>query len=319
MPADADFFDVTGRSFRRPPRTRGGGGGTAVATAPSLGADLRILLKPGISLFVAATAGAGYLFGAPDGVQSLALLALVVGTALTAGGSGALNHLLESAPDGLMDRTAGRPLPSGRLSRPFVLVYGTAVLWVGLAILWVFTNALTASLALATAVGYVAIYTPLKRRTALNTFVGAVPGALPALGGYAAATGTLGPAGWAAFVILFLWQLPHFFALAWMFREDYARGGFVMLPVTHPDGRLTATIALTATLLLVIAGVIPAALQVTGWLYLGGMIVLGTLFTIPAFAFAQEPTDGRARRLLLASIVYVPAFFLLVVADYIIC
>ena len=278
-----------------------------------------MLLKPGISLFVAVTAGAGYLFGAPDGVQSFALLALVVGTALTAGGSGALNHLLESAQDGLMDRTSGRPIPSGRLSRSFVLVYGTGVLWLGLGVLWLFTNALTASLALATAVGYVAIYTPLKRRTALNTFVGAVPGALPALGGYAAATGTIGPGGWAVFAILFLWQLPHFFALAWMFREDYARGGFVMLPITDPDGRLTSGIALGATLLLLVAGVIPAAIQVAGWLYFGGMIILGTAFTIPAFAFAAEPSDERARRLLLASILYVPAFFVLVVADYIIC
>jgi heme o synthase len=318
MRRDADAFVVTASRFRPAARLRSAGG-VAVQHRPTVAADLRELLKPGISLFVVATAAAGYLFGAPAGIEMTPLLALLVGTGLTAGGSGALNHLIEAAPDSKMRRTSARPLPAGRLSRRFVLLYGTGVIALGLALLLAFTNPLTALLALATAFAYVAIYTPLKRRTVMNTFVGAVPGALPALGGFAAATGTLGPGGWAAFAILFLWQLPHFFALAWMYRDDYARGGFMMLPVTHPDGVVTARVALAAALMLLIAGVLPAAMGLAGWLYLGGMIVLGTWFTIPAFAFASEPTDMRARRLLVASIIYVPVFFGLVVLDYVIC
>jgi heme o synthase len=316
MHGDADVIAVTTRPG---PIRRTSRGGVAVVRAPSLAADLRELLKPGISLFVVSTAAAGYLFGATAGVEIIPFVALVFGTALTAGGSGALNHLIERVPDSLMRRTADRPLPAGRLSEAFVLVYGVSVVVLGLGILFAFTNELTAALALATSIGYIAVYTPLKCRTSLNTFVGAIPGALPALGGFAAATGTLGAAGWMAFGILYLWQLPHFFALAWIYRDDYARGGFVMLPTRFPNGAITAGVALTAALLLVIAGVLPSAFGFAGWLYLGGMIVLGTLFTLPAFAFAAAPNDIRARRLLFASIAYVPAFFLLVLLDYMLC
>ncbi len=283
---------------------------------PSRAADLRELLKPGISLFVTVTAAAGYLFGTAGPIDLVRLVALLVGTALTAGGSGALNHWMERTYDAQMKRTERRPLPGGRISPGAVLAYGLAALALGLAVLITFVNPLTTSLAALTAAAYLAVYTPMKRWSTLNTLVGAVPGALPALGGFAAATGTLGAAGWAIFTILFLWQLPHFMALAWMYREDYARGGFVMLPVVQPDGRSTALVALSAALLLLIAGVVPAAMGVTGWLYLAGMAGLGTWFTLPAFSFYNEPTDARARRLLLASIVYVPAFFALVVLDH---
>ncbi len=283
---------------------------------PSRAADLRELLKPGISLFVTVTAAAGYLLGTDGPIDLARLAALLAGTALTAGGSGALNHWLERGHDARMRRTERRPLPGGRIGPGAVFAYGLAALGLGLALLFAFVTPLVAGLAALTAAGYLLVYTPMKRRSALNTLVGAVPGALPALGGFAAATGTLGPAGWAVFAILFLWQLPHFLALAWMYREDYARGGFVMLPVVQPDGRSTALVALAAALLLLLAGVVPAALGVAGWLYLAGMAGLGTWFTLPAFSFYNEPTDARARRLLLASIVYVPAFFALVVLDH---
>lgn len=315
MRANADAIVAPARRFSAPAHPTMGG--VAVEAAPSRAADLRELLKPGISLFVVATAAAGYLFGASAGVDSGRLLALLVGTAMTAGGSGALNHVLEREVDARMERTRSRPIPSGRISAAFALLYGSTVLLIGLGLLLAFTNQLTAVLALGTAVGYVAIYTPLKRRTTWNTFVGAIPGALPALGGYAAATGSIGAGGWAAFVILFLWQLPHFFSLAWIFRADYARGGFLMLPVTRPDGRASAYVSLAACLLLLIAGVVPAAIGLMSWLYLAGMLVLGTCFTLPAFSFASEPSDERARRLLMASIVYVPVFFVLVVLDYV--
>lgn len=288
------------------------------ASAPSMAADLRTLLKPGISLFVTVVAFAAYLLGSPEALHGPTLLALLVGTALASGGGAALNHLVERGPDSLMQRTKNRPLPTGRLSPGFALGYGLLTAGIGLGLLYVYTNPLTASLALATVVLYVAVYTPMKRRSSWNTFVGAVPGALPALGGWAAATGSLDAGGWALFALLFLWQLPHFYALAWMFREDYARGGFRMLSVTRPDGRLLAYTALGATLVLLVVGVLPTALQIAGWFYLGGMLILGVAFTLPAFAFASEPTHARARRLLLASIVYLPAFFTLVVLDYLI-
>ena len=284
-------------------------------TARARLADLRELLKPGISGFVAVTAVAGYLLGMAGEPHWPALLGLLFGTSLTAGGAGALNHLIERRPDALMRRTQHRPLPSGRVRPGFVLLYGLTAAAAGLIVLGLTTNALTTVLALASVVLYVAVYTPLKRRTVLNTFVGAIPGALPALGGYTAATGTVGPVGLAVFAILFLWQLPHFYALAWMLREDYARGGFVMLPSRANGQKATATVTLVATLLLLVAGILPSALGAAGWPYLVGMAALGTAFTLPAFSFFAGPNDLRARRLLLTSIIYVPAFFGLVVLD----
>lgn len=288
----------------------------AALASPSRLADLRELLKPGISTFVSATAAAGYLFGTPEGIDVLALAGLVAGTALTAGGSGALNHLLEREPDRRMNRTRQRPLPGGRVSPGFVLAYGLGVIALGLVLLAFLANTLTALLAALTAVAYVGVYTPMKRMTTFNTLAGAVPGAMPALGGFAAATGALGAGGWAIFWIIYLWQIPHFLALAWMYREDYARGGFVMLPVVAPDGRSTSFYALLATALLLAAGVVPFALGVAGWLYLVGIVGLGAWFLRPALAFHAERTTARARKLLMASIVYIPAFFALVVLDH---
>ncbi|MEM9996209.1 MAG: heme o synthase [Bacteroidota bacterium] len=280
-------------------------------------ADLKELLKPGISIFVVVVAAAGYLVGlgtAP--IELSTLTALLTGVFMTAGGSGALNHLIERHHDAKMRRTMARPLPGGRLGVGVVAAYGTVLNLVGLSILCVWVNHLTAGLALSTSLSYLLLYTPLKRVSAWNTLVGAVPGALPALGGFAGATNGVGAGGWALFAVIFLWQLPHFFALAWIYRDDYARGGFRMLPGQDPTGAMTATAALVAALLLVIAGVVPTALGLTGWVYFFGMLALGTWFTLPAFAFFREPSHLRARRLLLASILYVPVFFTLVVIDY---
>ncbi len=292
-------------------------GGVAVAEGPLRGraADYKELLKPGISGFVTATAAAGYLLGAAGPPAPVPLVGLLVGTALTAGGSGALNHLIERDLDARMERTRGRPLPAGRVRPGVVLVYGLALVGAGLGVLGATTNALTTGLALATVALYVFAYPPLKRRTVHNTLVGAVPGALPILGGVTAATGALDAVGAAVFALLFLWQLPHFYALAWMYRADYARGGFRMLPGVEPSGRATGALALVATLALLVVGLLPTALGAAGWLYLVGMAGLGTAFTLPAFAFFSEPNDGRARRLLLASIFYVPVFLALVVVD----
>jgi protoheme IX farnesyltransferase len=278
--------------------------------------DFKELLKPGISGFVVVTAAAGYLLGAPGSIDWGTLIGLLLGTALTSGGSGALNHVAESRLDALMHRTQDRPIPSGRIGAGLALAYGLAFAVSGIAVLGLTTNTLTTVLAAATVALYILVYTPLKRRTPHNTLVGAVPGALPALGGVTAATGTVTEVGLVAFGILFLWQLPHFYALAWMLREDYARGGFRMLPSEDPTGVSTGRMALGATLLLLVVGTLPTALGAAGWLYLIGMAGLGTLFTIPAFSFSSEPTDRRARRLLMASIIYLPVFFALVLLDY---
>ncbi|MEO0556849.1 MAG: heme o synthase [Bacteroidota bacterium] len=277
--------------------------------------DYKELLKPGITGFVVVMAAASYLMAADPAFDWLTLVGLMVGTGLTAGGSGALNHAMERRYDALMARTRARPVASGRVGRMSATLYGLLCAVAGTVVLALTTNVLTTGLAALTVVLYVLVYTPLKRRTVHNTLVGAIPGALPALGGVTAATGVLDSTGWSLFAILYLWQLPHFFALAWMYKADYAAGGFKMLPQTEGGARAAAWIALVATLLLLIAGMLPSAIGPAGLLYLVGMAGLGTAFTIPAFSFFSEPTDERARRLLLASIVYVPVFFALVVLD----
>lgn len=285
-------------------------------TASTLLSDYKELTKPGITAFVVVMAAAGYLLGATGPIDWAVLLGLMAGTALTGGGAAALNHIAERQHDARMARTATRPLPSGRLSTAQATVFAAACVVLGAGVLAATTNALTTGLALATVALYVGVYTPLKRRTIHNTLVGAVPGALPALGGAAAATGALDATGWALFAILYLWQLPHFYALAWLLRDDYRRGGFRMLPTAADGERTLASLVLAATLALLVAGVLPAAVGQAGMLFLVGMMGVGTAFTIPAFSFFAEPTDARARRLLLASIAYVPAFFVLVVADF---
>ena len=300
----------------RPPSSSAVAVAVEAPTASTLLSDYKELLKPGITAFVVVMAAAGYLLGATGPVDWRVLLGLMVGTGLTGGGAAALNHVIERKHDARMARTASRPLPGGRMGPVHATLYATACVVAGAVVLAVTTNILTTGLSLLTVTLYVGVYTPLKRRTIHNTLVGAVPGALPALGGAAAATGSLDPVGWALFAILYLWQLPHFYALAWMFRDDYQRGGFRMLPTADEGERTLASLVLVASLMLLVAGVIPAAIGQAGMLFLIGMAGLGTAFTIPAFSFFSEPTDERARRLLYASILYVPAFFVLVVADF---
>ena len=288
----------------------------AETASSTLFADYKELSKPGITAFVVVMAASGYVLAVPGAIAWTQLLGLMLGTALTGSGAAALNHVLERDHDARMARTARRPLPAGRLGAPAAVVFALGSVAFGGAALWATTNALTTVLALLTVALYVLVYTPLKRRTVHNTLVGAVPGALPALGGAAAATGALDATGWALFAVLYLWQLPHFFALAWMYRDDYAGAGFRMLPSAPGGAAWTARIVLASTLLLLVAGVLPAAVGPAGLLFLAGMAVLGTAFTLPAFSFYAEPTDDRARRLLLASIAYIPAFFVLVVLDF---
>lgn len=284
-------------------------------TASTLLADYKELSKPGITAFVVTMAASGYLLAAPGPIEWAALLGLMAGTALTGGGAAALNHVVERAHDARMARTASRPLPAGRLGALHATAYALASVALGGALLALTTNALTTGLALATVALYVGVYTPLKRRTVHNTLVGAVPGALPALGGAAAASGALAPVGWALFAVLYLWQLPHFYALAWMFREDYRGAGFRMLPYGGGE-RQMAALVLGATVALWAAGVVPGLLGHAGAVFTAGMAAVGAAFLVPAGRFFAGPDDDRARRLLLASIAYVPAFFVLVVADF---
>ena len=283
-------------------------------SAGSRAADFAELAKPRITSLVLVTAAVGFAVGGQGSIDWLAFLVFMVGTGLLCGGASALNQYLERDADALMERTRRRPIPGGRIRPEEGLVFGLALSAAGLAVL-AFVNPLTLALGAASLVSYVLAYTPLKRVTSLCTVVGAVPGALPPLMGWAASRGSLGAAGWGLFAILFLWQLPHFLAIGWLYRDDYARGGFPMLAVTDRDGASTGRQAvLYATALLPVtlaAGLLASA----GAGYLWGGLVLGLGFLACAAAFAWKRTVGSARRLFLASVLYLPLLLGLMVFD----
>ena len=234
---------------------------------------------------------------------------------LSSGGAGVLNHYYERHLDAKMRRTANRPLPSGRLRPGSAFLFGTLLMLAGVVVLFFLVNPLTAGLAALTMLLYLGVYTPLKQQTRYNTLIGTVPGALPALGGWTAASGHLGAGGWAIFAILAFWQMPHFLSLAWMYRKDYARAGYAMLPVLEPDGRSTARQSLVFTLLLVGASVLPTLVGVAGWVYLVGACVLGVRFLMPAYAFFRSRSTSDARRVLIGSILYIPLLVVLIFVD----
>ena len=272
------------------------------------------LTKPEISLVVVLSSIAGFLLGSPDRIDPVVLVTLVIGGFLTSGGVGALNQYFEREMDGDMRRTANRPIPAGRVSPLAASRFGTLMVVAGVALLCPLTNPLTGVLAALTAVLYVFVYTPLKRKTTLNTIIGTVPGALPALGGWTAATGNLHLGGWILFGILVAWQMPHFLSLAWMYRKDYARAGLKMTPSVHGlKPTMVQTIAYSVALLPL--GVWPWVLGLTGALYGVGAVVLGVWFLIPVYRFWRRPTSHTAKRVLLASVAYIPALLLLLIAD----
>jgi protoheme IX farnesyltransferase len=257
----------------------------------------------------------GFYLGTIGSVDFVLMLHTVLGTALVACGASALNQLWEREHDAKMRRTETRPLPSGRLTPESVLIFGGACSIFGLAYLALAVNTLTALLAAVTLVSYVFIYTPLKRVTWLNTAVGAVPGALPPLMGWTAARNELAGEGWALFAILFFWQIPHFLAIAWMYRDEYAKAGFVMLPNVDPDGFRTARQAISHTLGLLMVSLLPFLFQMTGRLYLFGALTLGIGFIVCAILFARDLSLRRARALFFASILYLPLLMGLMVLD----
>ncbi|GIV58434.1 MAG: protoheme IX farnesyltransferase [Rhodothermaceae bacterium] len=285
----------------------------AVTTPPWR--DYLTLTKPEIAFLVALSALAGFFLAPASAFDGWTLLAALVGITLTAGGSGALNHYLERDLDTRMRRTARRPIATGRMAPETARTFGLVLVAAGLALLCPLTNPLTGVLAALTVVLYLYVYTPLKRVTKYNTLVGTLPGALPALGGYTAATGEFGMAGWLLFAVLLCWQMPHFFALAWMYRKDYARAGYAMLPVVEPSGRSTTRQTLGFTVLMIVASLALPLTGAVGWLYTAGALGLGVWFLRPVLRFYVDTTAYRARRVLMASVGYIPLLVACIVAD----
>lgn len=277
---------------------------SAPRSAPLL-ADYVELTKPRLTLLAVLTTTVAFYLGSQP-LDYLLLLHTLLGTAMMGAGAATLNHVLEWEVDGRMWRTRNRPLPSGRMPMREAAVFGALLSMAGVAYLWIMVNALTGTLALAAVATYVLIYTPLKTRTALCTVVGAIPGALPCMMGWTAARGTIGMEGLVLFSILFVWQLPHFLAIAWMYREDYARAGLPMLPVVAPDGGSTIRQILVWTLVLVPISMTPTLQGVTGPAYFVVALVLGLGFLMTGLHMALRPTRASARAVLLASVIYLP-------------
>jgi len=287
---------------------------SALSVSPARVWDFLELTKPRITTLVLVTAAVGYAVGAGRGLDPASFVALLVGTALVAGGASALNQYSERDADARMDRTRQRPLPSGRVTPREALTFGLAVSTAGLVPL-AMVNALTAALGAAALASYVLLYTPLKRVTSLCTVVGAVPGAIPPMMGWAAARGSLDAGAWALFAVLFLWQLPHFLAIGWIYREDYARGGFPMLPVIDRDGNATGRQMVLYSAALVPITLVAGALASAGPGYLWSALALGLVFFASSARFALTRSLAAARLLFLVSVLYLPVLLGLMVFD----
>lgn len=273
------------------------------------------LIKARLTFLVVLTTLVGFYLGARGHVNYLLMLHAVLGTAMVASGAAALNQLLEREHDAKMRRTKNRPLPSGRLQPTTVMVFGGVCGCAGLLYLALAVNLTTSVIGAISLLSYLFIYTPLKRMTWLNTAVGAVPGALPPLMGWTAARGELSLEGWALFAILAFWQLPHFLAIAWMYREEYERAGFKMLPVVDPQGHRTGRQAISHTLGLLPVSLCPFLFHVTGMFYLVAALILGLVFLWFAIQFARYMTIPRARQLFFVSILYLPLLLVMMVLD----
>ncbi len=273
------------------------------------------LFKARLTLLVLLTTAVGYYIGYNGPLDFALLFHTVTGTALVAAGASALNQLWERNYDARMRRTQDRPLPAGRLQPQTVLTIGSICSVLGLVYLAFAVNLVTTALGAASLLIYLFLYTPLKRVTWTNTLVGAVPGALPPLMGWTAARGGLSPEGWSLFAILAFWQIPHFMAIAWMYREEYARAGFRMLPAVDPDGHRTGRQAVSHTFGLVIASLCPFLFHLTGPAYLVGALTLGFAFLWFAVRFSRGLTLPRAKQLFYLSILYLPLLLVLMVLD----
>jgi protoheme IX farnesyltransferase len=278
-------------------------------------ADRLELVKPRITTMVVFTSLVGFVTAGAEPIRGAVLAAALVGTGLVAAGAAVLNQVLERDTDALMDRTRHRPLPAGRVTAVEATAFGAAVTLAGHALLFAGCGPLPAAVAFATWASYLFVYTPLKRRTPLATLVGAVPGALPPVIGWTARSGSLDQGAFILFAILFLWQVPHFLAIAWMYRDDYAKGGFPMLPVLDREGSFTARQAVFHSLALLLVSLLPVAAGFAGSVYLAGAFLLGVALTLFAIRLLSLRTLPAARALFLASVLYLPALSSLLLAT----
>jgi heme o synthase len=277
--------------------------------------DFIALAKPRLNFLVVVSALAGYLMAGGDPSNVVPLLLMLAGTALVAGGASAFNQVIERVPDSLMNRTRLRPVPDGRVQPRDALVFATAMSAAGMLVLAAGVNLISAAVACATLLTYALIYTPLKRRSSFATVVGAVPGALPPVIGWAAASGSLSPGAWVLFGIVFLWQLPHFLAIAWIYRADYARAGFPMLPVVEPDGRSTGRQAILYCAALLPMSLAPTLVGMTGTGYFAAALALSLVFLGLTVKFARTRAIRDARRLFFGSIIYLPILWILMITG----
>jgi protoheme IX farnesyltransferase len=277
--------------------------------------DYLQLTKPRVTTLVVTTTAVGFVVGSRGRLDLALLMSTIVGTLLVAAGTSAFNQYIEREEDGRMLRTRSRPLPAGRLAPLPAFLFALAASTAGLLHLLIAVNPLTALVAALTLSIYLFAYTPLKRISSLCTLVGAIPGALPALMGWTASQGEIGAGGLALFAILFVWQVPHSLAIAWMYREDYARGGFALLPVVDPEGGSTGRQIVTHSLVLLPVSLVPTVLGIAGPLYFYGTLLLGLALIAVALPIALDRTTRAARRMLLASVIYLPILLGLMALD----
>ena len=277
--------------------------------------DFYDLSKPGIGFYALITTATAFWLAEHGSFDFVLFTKTVIATGLVTMGGGALNQVIEVGPDSLMRRTEKRPLPSGRVDVSAGLFFGVASSIIGVVLMQVFVGNLAALLSIGTLVGYLFVYTPLKKRTSLSTIIGAFPGAIPILIGWVAVKGSIDIRGWALFAILFLWQIPHFLAIAWMYRKDYARAGFPMLTVVDPEGFRAAHQVIIYVLALIPISLLPTMFGLTGWIYFFGALILGIGFAISGVQTAMRRTNAAAKRLLFASILYLPILLTLMVLD----
>jgi len=285
-----------------------------------LGAKARLsayveLTKPRITFLIVLTSAAGFCLGSRGAVNYLLFANAMISIGLLSSGIATLNQFIERDLDGLMRRTASRPLPTGRLAPLEAMWLGVLLTAGAETYLALFVNGLSAVLGLTVIAGYLFLYTPLKTRSTLSTAVGAFPGAMPPLIGWTAARGEIDVAAWVLFAILFLWQFPHFLAIAWMYREDYGRAGIRMLPVVEPEGRVTGQQIIAYSLMLVPVSLLPTVLGISGKFYFVTALVLGLLFLASGIRVALSKSNQHARQLLLASVFYLPLLFGVMVLD----
>jgi len=274
------------------------------------------LTKPRIAFLLVLTSAAGFYLGSNGGFDAVRFANTMISIALLAFGVSTLNQYLERHIDPLMERTAKRPLPTQRLAPIEALIFGILLCVAAEVYLFVAINTLTGVLGLIVIVGYVLLYTPLKTRTSASTAIGAIPGAMPPLMGWTAAANDITLGAWAMFVTQFLWQFPHFLAIAWMYREQYAKAGILMLPVVEPSGRITGRQIVLFTLMLVPVSFAPFFLGFAGIIYLIAASILGSVFLWSSISAARSKTNESARRLLYASVIYLPLLFLILVLDH---